>query len=70
MSANDAVGLGAVPIGLANGAAIKKPVKDGETVTWDDLILNTSLTEAVAYKARLKMEAKFAAGISRIEPLT
>ena len=70
MSANDAVGLGAVPIGLANGAAIKKPVKDGETVTWDDLILNTSLTEAVAYKARLKMEAKFAAGISRTEPLT
>ena len=29
MSADDAVGLGAVPISLNNGAAIKKPNKEG-----------------------------------------
>ncbi|MEK9724475.1 MAG: SAF domain-containing protein [Rhodospirillaceae bacterium] len=57
MAAGDAVGIGAVPIGLAHGATLKRPVKTGRVVTWEDLDLDASLTGSVAYKVRREMEA-------------
>ena len=43
MLAEDSMNLGAVPIGLAHGATLKNPVKEGCVVTWSDLVLNLSL---------------------------
>jgi len=61
MVANDSVSLGAVPIGLAHGATLKKPVKEGQVVTWADLDLADSLTGSTAYKVRREMESNLGA---------
>ena len=52
--------LGAVPIGLAHGATLKNPVKEGCVVTWSDLVLESSLRESTAYVVRREMEATMA----------
>jgi len=57
MVAGDSISLGAVPIGLAHGATLKKPVKEGQVVTWEDLDLADALTDSVSYKLRREMEA-------------
>ena len=59
MIANDSVSLGAVPIGLAHGATLKRPVEEGQVVTWDDLNLSENLTSSVSYKLRREMETAF-----------
>ncbi len=56
MVAGDSLSLGAVPIGLAHGATLKKPVAEGQVVTWNDLDLSASLTASTAYKVRREME--------------
>ncbi len=56
MVAGDAVSLGAVPIGLANGATLKNFIREGGVVTWSDLDLNSNLTGSISYKVRRKME--------------
>ncbi len=61
MLAEDSMYLGAVPIGLAHGATLKNPVKEGCVVTWSDLELNLSLRESTAYRVRREMEATMAA---------
>ncbi len=60
MLAEDSMNLGAVPIGLAHGATLKNPVKEGCVVTWSDLVLNPSLRESSAYVVRREMEATMA----------
>jgi len=36
--------LGALPVGIAPGARMKRPVKKGEVIRWADVILDESLT--------------------------
>ena len=50
--------LGALPIGLAKGFALKRDIAEGETLTWADVEIDESL-EAVA--VRREMEAAFGA---------
>ncbi|MBT3659582.1 MAG: flagellar biosynthesis protein FlgA [Rhodospirillaceae bacterium] len=57
--AGDSLSLGAVPIGLAHGASLKKPVKEGQVITWNDLNLTDKLTGSVSYGVRREMEAEF-----------
>ena len=69
MLAGDSLGLGAVPIGLAHGATIKNPVKEGGVITWSDLELDPTLTESTAYTVRRKMESTMAAAPG-LEPVS
>ena len=48
----------ALPIGLAHGAALKRAVRCGEVLRWDDVEIDPSLD---ALQARRAMEARFAA---------
>ena len=48
---------GALPIGLAHGAALKRTVGAGEVVGWDDVEIDPDLG---AVKARREMESRFA----------
>ncbi|MDE0006266.1 MAG: SAF domain-containing protein, partial [Rhodospirillaceae bacterium] len=50
---------GALPIGLAHGAALKRAVGAGKVVCWDDVELDSGLD---AVRARRAMEARFAGG--------
>ena len=47
---------GALPIGLAHGAALKRAVGAGEIVGWDDVEIDP---DGMAVKARREMEARF-----------
>ena len=49
---------GALPIGLAHGAALKRAIRAGETVGWNDVEIDLDLG---AVQARRAMEARFAA---------
>ena len=49
--------LGALPIGLAHGAALKRAVGAGEVVRWDDVELDPKVDAVVA---RREMETRFA----------
>ena len=48
----------ALPIGLAHGAALKRAVRFGDVLRWDDVEIDPSLD---AVQARRAMEARFAA---------
>ena len=48
-----------LPLGLASGIPLTRPVAKGQMLTWDDVTADTSLT---AYKFRMEMEALVAAG--------
>ena len=66
MTAGDSLGIGAVPIGLAHGMALKNPIKEGAVVQWSDVELR-DVQASDAYKLRREMESAFAppAGKSR-----
>ena len=49
---------GALPIGLAHGAALKRAVGAGEIVGWDDVAIDPALD---AVQARRAMEVRFGA---------
>jgi predicted homoserine dehydrogenase-like protein len=51
------VQLGGLPLGLAHGIRLLRPVKQGQSLSWDDVAVDTG-TEA--YKLRREMEALFA----------
>jgi len=51
------VQIGGLPLGLAHGIRLLRPVKQGESLSWDDVAVDTG-TEA--YKLRREMEALFA----------
>jgi len=59
MVANDSLSLGAIPIGLAHGVKLNKPVKEGHIVTWADVDLNETAKQSVALKIRREMEVAF-----------
>ena len=57
MPAADSIAMGALPIGLAHGAASQRPVARGEVVRWRDATINEAAPLVVA---RRQMEAAFA----------
>ncbi len=56
MPAAASLSQGALPIGLAHGVAMRKPVKAGETVTWDAVAIDET-ADAPAF--RREMERSF-----------
>jgi len=58
MVAGDSLSLGAVPIGLAHGLKLKKPLREGSIVTWSDVELSDVVTGSLAYLTRREMEAQ------------
>ena len=59
MTASDSMGFGAVPIGLAHGLTLVKPIESGEIVTWKDVKLNDATTQSTSYRMRRLMEQEF-----------
>jgi len=57
MPARDSLTRGGLPIGIAHGVRLTRPVEKGATLTWRDIIL----PETEAARVRLEMEACFAA---------
>jgi predicted homoserine dehydrogenase-like protein len=49
--------IGALPLGLAHNVKLIRPVKKGQSLTWADVAMDTTLA---AYKTRREMEAMFA----------
>jgi predicted homoserine dehydrogenase-like protein len=49
--------LGALPLGLAHGVKLRHGVKKGQTLSWADVVMDTSTQ---AYKTRRAMESMFA----------
>lgn len=48
--------LGALPLGLAHGIKVVRPVKQGATLCWDDVAVDTT---TMAYAVRRDMESAF-----------
>jgi len=57
MPARDSLSRGGLPIGLAHGVRLTRPVRKGDAITWHDI----ALPETEAARVRLEMEALFAA---------
>jgi predicted homoserine dehydrogenase-like protein len=56
MVAGDSLSLGAVPIGLASGLKLKKPLRQGNIVTWSDVDLGKTMKDSLAFRVRREME--------------
>ena len=56
MPAADSLAVGALPIGLAHGVALKRPIALGQTVGWDDVTVDAT---SIAVRTRREMEAVF-----------
>jgi len=63
--ARDSLARGGLPIGLAHGVRLARPVGKGATVSWRDV----AVPESEAARVRLEMEALFAAewGIGQVD---
>jgi len=48
--------IGGVPLGLAHGIQVVRPVAKGQPVTWQDVAMDTSIR---AYQLRQEMEAAY-----------
>ena len=59
IAASDSVAKGAIPIGLANDLPLKKPIEEGQVVTWADVKLTKAKTSSCGHRARREMEAIF-----------
>ncbi|MGB3290496.1 MAG: SAF domain-containing protein [Burkholderiaceae bacterium] len=51
--------LGGLPLGLAHGIKVTRPVKKGQSLSWDDVAIDTTTP---AYKVRREMETIFPVG--------
>lgn len=58
MPAAESLRIGGLPLGLAHGVKLAKPVAAGQPVCWNDVVVDESLT---AVKIRREMERLFAA---------
>jgi predicted homoserine dehydrogenase-like protein len=56
LPAKKSVALGGVPLGLAHSVKVIRPVKQGASVTWDDVAMDTTTH---AYKIRKELEQLF-----------
>jgi predicted homoserine dehydrogenase-like protein len=52
--------IGGLPLGLAHGVPLVRPVKKGDTLAWTDVAMDTSTR---AYGARVAMEEMFAGSV-------
>ncbi len=57
MAASDSLARGALPIGLAQGVALLRPVAEGQALTWADVAIDEG-EEPV--RVRREMELAFA----------
>jgi len=48
--------MGGLPLGLAHDVRVVRPVRQGQSLTWDDVAMNT---DTPAYRLRREMEALF-----------
>ena len=48
--------MGGVPLGLAHGVKVVRPVKKGQSLCWDDVAMDTTTH---AYQLRREMEAGY-----------
>ena len=58
LPAATSVALGGLPLGLAHQVKVVRPVKQGQSLSWDDVAMDTTTH---AYKVRREMEVLFAA---------
>ena len=56
--AQSSMDAGAVPIGLAHGMALQRPVAKGAAVTWADVELSDKMAASAAYRLRREMEQR------------
>jgi predicted homoserine dehydrogenase-like protein len=63
--AEKSLALGGLPLGLAHGVKVVRPVRQGQSLSWSDVQIDASLP---AYRTRREMEALFArpASTSRV----
>lgn len=67
LPAERSMALGGLPLGLAHGIKVVRPVSQGQSLSWDDVDVDTSTP---AYAVRREMEALFAPGRSSASPAT
>ena len=48
--------MGGLPLGLAHNVKLVRPVRKGQSLSWDDVAMDTGLP---AYKVRREMETLF-----------
>jgi predicted homoserine dehydrogenase-like protein len=58
MPAEDSLAQGCLPLGLAHGWKLTRPVQAGAALRWSDVVVDANVS---AVKARRVMEAMFAA---------
>ena len=58
LPAETSMSLGGLPLGLAHGIKVTRPVKKGQSLGWSDVAVDTSTD---AYRIRREMESLFAA---------
>jgi predicted homoserine dehydrogenase-like protein len=57
LPAETSVRIGGLPLGLAHGVKVVRPVKKGQSLSWSDVAMDTATH---AYRVRREMEALFA----------
>ncbi|WP_285412369.1 Gfo/Idh/MocA family oxidoreductase [Variovorax sp. efr-133-TYG-130] len=60
LPADRSLRLGGLPLGLAHGIRLLRPVKKGQSLSWADVAIDTS---TAAYKLRSEMEGMFAPAV-------
>ena len=59
LPAQRSLGMGGVPLGLAHGIKVVRPVKKGQSLCWADVAMDTTTR---AYQLRMELEGMFAKG--------
>ena len=66
LPARRSIALGGLPLGLAHGARLKRPIAAGQVLTWADVALDETLA---ALRIRREMEAAFAQPVPAGTPI-
>lgn len=59
LPATTSAAMGGLPLGLAHDVRVVRPVKQGQSLTWDDVAMDTTTD---AYRTRREMEGLFGTG--------
>jgi predicted homoserine dehydrogenase-like protein len=62
LPAERSAAIGGLPLGLAHGVKVVRPVSKGQSLIWDDVAMDTTTD---AYKIRRAMEDSFAPAVLR-----
>lgn len=62
LPASTSVAMGGLPLGLAHGVRLQKPIKKGQSLCWTDVAIDPG---TLAYRSRRSMEQLFAEPIER-----